>query len=222
MTTVARRSIPYVTSRTGEEADSALFLCSGRGGDGLLRLAYRDEGRDDRDIKDVLWARVSQNIGSDRLPEGDAEWKLVHPARQRETMLFLRCQVCVRPAKGVTTAQLPDRPGVLFLETAGPGLGRPIRTAQPPVCVEHAHEAARRCKHLVRNGHVALLATRFRLYGVLGTPYTWTPTGVRALPGSDDPVPYGDPRLRWFLASQLVRELREYEVVNLADLVPAA
>ncbi|MFI5738892.1 hypothetical protein ACIA9I_10995 [Streptomyces anulatus] len=37
----------------------------------------------------------------------------------------------------------------------------------------------------------------------------------------DAPVPYGHPQVGWFLASQLVRELRDYEVVNLDDLVPA-
>jgi hypothetical protein len=222
MTTVARQSVPYITSRVGEEACSALLLSPRRGEDGRLQLAYLDEGPGDRDTRNVLWGRVSQNRGLDQFPEGSPQWKLVHPSRQRECMLFLRCQVCVQSAKGVTTVQRPDRAGALFLETAGPDLGRSIHTAQPPVCVEHAHEAAQRCRHLVREGHVALLATRFRLHGVLGTPYCWTPTGVRALPGSDDPVPYGDPRLRWFLASQLVRELTEYEVVNLADLVPAA
>ncbi|MEV7381937.1 hypothetical protein [Streptomyces lydicus] len=81
--------------------------------------------------------------------------------------------------------------------------------------------AVQRCRNLVNHGHVALMATRCPLYGVIGSPYQWN-DGVRALPGDDEPVPYGNDRLRWFLASQLVRELREYQVVNLDDLVAAA
>ncbi|MBT2491604.1 hypothetical protein J7E96_24365 [Streptomyces sp. ISL-96] len=163
----------------------------------------------------VLWGRCSQSIGPGRLPEGLPRWKMIHPARQRETMAMLRCQVCVGPAK--TDA------GTLFLETAtGYRSGWPPRTAQPPVCLEHAHLAAERCPHLVRNGHVALMVRKSPLYGVIGTPYMYGLDGVQALAGDDAPVPYGDPGLWWFLASQLVRELRDYTVVNLDDLVPAA
>ncbi|MDI3408914.1 hypothetical protein [Streptomyces cavernicola] len=175
-----------------------------------------DEAVDDRDLRDVLWARVSQVLGRDNQPTGNPQWKLVHPARQRETMLYLRCQMCAGRAK--TGA------GTLFLETADAGdvngLSGPIRTAQPPVCLEHARMAAERCPHLMREGHVALLATRCPLFGVIGTPYRFGRTGPEALAGDDVPVPYGDPRLRWFLASQLVRELRQYQVVDLRDLTP--
>ncbi|WP_260608958.1 hypothetical protein [Streptomyces sp. WAC 01325] len=45
-------------------------------------------------------------------------------------------------------------------------------------------------------------------------------TGLQPLPTEDDdaPVEYGHPQLGWFLASQLVRELRDYEVISLDDL----
>lgn len=82
--------------------------------------------------------------------------------------------------------------------------------------------AARRCPRLRSKGHVALLATRFPLYGVIGTPYQYTADGIQPLAASDAPLPYNHPQIGWFLASQLVRELREYEVVSLDDLVPAA
>ncbi|MFI2116657.1 hypothetical protein ACH489_19520 [Streptomyces rubiginosohelvolus] len=80
--------------------------------------------------------------------------------------------------------------------------------------------AARRCPRLRSKGHVALLATRFPLYGVIGTPYQFTGDGIQPLASSDAPLPYSHPQTNWFLASQLVRELREYKVVNMDDLVP--
>ncbi|MEU2069103.1 hypothetical protein [Streptomyces anulatus] len=67
-----------------------------------------------------------------------------------------------------------------------------------------------------------LLATRFPLYGVIGTPYQYTADGIQPLAASDAPLPYNHPQIDWFLASQLVRELRDYEVVSLDDPVPAA
>jgi len=214
MSRLAGSIVPYITGREGEEADSLLSLCFRRGEDGQQRLSYIDEEPSDRDLRGVLWGRVSQSIGSDRLPTGKPLWKLVHPSRQREAMLLLRCQICIGQAR--TGA------GTLFLETAHPtGPSGPVKTAQPPVCIEHAQLAAERCQHLVREGHVALMATRSPLYGVIGTPYQYGSTGVEALPGNDTPIPYRDPRLRWFLASQLVRELREYEVVDLRDLKSA-
>ncbi|WP_327297762.1 MULTISPECIES: hypothetical protein [unclassified Streptomyces] len=80
--------------------------------------------------------------------------------------------------------------------------------------------AAKRCDHLAEHGHVAILAQSAPLYGVIGTPYAYTSSGLQALAGDDTPVPYGDPALRWFLASQLVRTLRAFTVVDLDDLVP--
>ncbi|MFE4254369.1 hypothetical protein ACFRU3_33685 [Streptomyces sp. NPDC056910] len=212
--------VPYITLRRDEEAESFLMLCARMEDDRQSRIAYMDEEREDRDLHGVLWSRVSQSLGTDRLPTGDPRWKLVHPSRQRETMLRLRCQVCFASTKAVRR-QAPERSGVLFLHTAQSGLGQPVRTWQPPVCVEHAMLAAARCPPLGREGHVALLARRFRLYGVIGTPHALACDGVRVLAGDDIPIPYGDPRLRWFLASQLVRELSDFEVVNLAELTPA-
>ncbi|MEE1805045.1 hypothetical protein [Streptomyces sp. BE133] len=55
-------------------------------------------------------------------------------------------------------------------------------------------------------------------YGVIGTPYQWTAQGIKALPGNDMPIPYRASELRWFLASQLVRCLQDFTVVNLDDL----
>lgn len=62
---------------------------------------------------------------------------------------------------------------------------------------------------------------RAPLHGVIGTPYQWSAGGLQALPGNDEPLPYTSPMLPWFLASQLVREVREHTVVDLRDLVDA-
>ncbi|MFJ6569817.1 hypothetical protein ACIQNU_20575 [Streptomyces sp. NPDC091292] len=167
-------------------------------------------------VRGVLWSRVSQSIGDDRLPAGEPKWRLVHPARQRETMLRLRCQVCVDDAR------TPE--GVLFLEGrkgAVPTPGTTVRTAQPPVCRRHARVASKRCPYLAEHGSVALLAQSAPLYGVIGTPYAYTGSGLQVLAGTDIPVPYGDPALRWFLASQLVRTLQSFTAVHLDDLGPA-
>ncbi|MFC8640047.1 hypothetical protein ACFUC2_04725 [[Kitasatospora] papulosa] len=214
MSTIVRAClVPYITARDGEEADSFLSLRATFDGAGAPRLGYWDESAKDRDVRGILWSRVSQSIGDDGLPTGEPQWKLVHPARQRETMLQLRCQVCV------DSARTPD--GVLFLESkkdGAPELGATVRTAQPPVCLRHARVAAKRCPYLAAHGAVALLAQSAPLYGVIGTPHMYSGSGIQVLAGDDVPVPYGDPFLRWFLASQLVRTLRAFTVVDLDDL----
>lgn len=216
-TLASSRMVPYITARDGEEADSFLSLRATFDPAGMARLGYWDESREDRDVRGVLWGRVSQSIGDDGLPTGEPKWRLVHPARQRETMLKLRCQVCFADAR--------TDDGILFLQSARQGLptsSAAVRTAQPPVCRRHARAAAKRCDHLVEHGHVALLARSAPLYGVIGTPHVYSDDGIRVLAGDDGPVPYGDPVLRWFLASQLVRSLKAYTVVDLDDLAPAA
>jgi hypothetical protein len=207
--------VPYITAREGEEADSFHNLGIGRGRDGRPCLRYVDEGPPDRDGKGVLWARCSMSLDAFGEPWGTPRWQLVHPQRQRVTMSLLRCQVC--------TVKLKNRDGVLFLETAGDRqYSTPVKTAQPPVCLTHARMAASRCPRLRSQGHVALLATRFPLYGVIGHAYKWSANGLQSLPDFDSPLPYSHPQIGMFLASQLVRELRDYKVVNLDDLTPAA
>ncbi|GGV62924.1 hypothetical protein GCM10010277_68640 [Streptomyces longisporoflavus] len=217
MNTTKHGVVPYITAREGEEADSFLALRASFDEAGRSRLAYWDEIPADRDVRGVLWARVSQAIGADRLPAGVPKWRLVHPARQRECMLTLRCQVCVDDAR------TPE--GILFLESKRDGIpaaSTTIRTAQPPLCRRHARVAAQRCPYLAAHGHIALLAQSAPLYGVIGTPHAYTVNGVKVLAADDVPLRYGDPALRWFLASQLVRTLRSFRVVDLDDIAPAA
>ncbi|WP_282795210.1 hypothetical protein [Streptomyces sp. CC224B] len=141
---------------------------------------------------------------------GEPRWRLVHPVRQREAMLRGLCQVCARPAR--------TELGFVFL--AGPGDYAPhdtvVTACQPPVCPPHAAVAAALCPHLAGDP-VVFLAASCPLYGVLGTPYEFDAGELQALPSEGRPVPYGDPRLDWFLASQLARRLRTFTRIDLAE-----
>ncbi|MGW1728610.1 hypothetical protein ACWCQK_37735 [Streptomyces sp. NPDC002306] len=209
------RVVPYITGREGEHPDLLASLRSVQGPDGRLQLAYRDESLDDRDLRGVLWGRCSQSIGLNNLPTGRPRWRMVHPSRQRECMEQLRCQICAQPAR--------TKQGCMFL--AGPNEVHPddavVRTAQPPVCLQHARMAAEQCPHLDRRPTVFLVQSA-PLYGVIGTPYQYTDNGLEALPATgQDALPYGHPGLRWYVASQLIRRLCAYTVIDLDDLPPA-
>ncbi|MFD7057164.1 hypothetical protein ACFWBS_54535 [Streptomyces mirabilis] len=215
MTTIESDLVPYITARTGEEAVLQSYLRANRGGDGRLKLVYVDETPEDRDTRGVLWGRRSQRKFFTGKPIGQPMWRLVHPSRQRETMMLMRCQVAF------CTAKTPD--GYLFLAGANDRPthpGEPVRIAQPPVCVEHAPIAVKLCPYLAK-GHTAFLARRAPLYGVLGTRYRIGASGIEALPPDRAPLPYGHTLQDWFLASQLVRELRDYDTVDINDLSPA-
>lgn len=211
-------TIPYITLREGEEPCRLDLLRAHFRPDGQHSIGYWDQTEDDSGPGGELWGRCSQQIGPDRMPTGRPLWSLVHPARQRECMSKFRCQVCVGPTK---TTLSTGAGGYLFLESSAgtpSGPGEPVLTAQPPVCLTHALVSASRCTELVRHGYRALLARRAPIHGVIGTPYQWGAQGWQALQGDDTPIPYGSPALRGLLASQLVRELREYTVVDLAEL----
>ncbi|MFE7330316.1 hypothetical protein ACFU8W_36255 [Streptomyces sp. NPDC057565] len=204
--------VPYITAREGEEPESSLALRATFDRAGRSALGYWDESQGDRDPRGVLWGRCSQLIGPGGLPSGRPQWRLVHPARQRETMTRLHCQICAGPTR---TPQ-----GHPFLVHATEGVPRPgdiLRTAQPPVCLAHLRLAVEQCPHL-QKGYTALMVRSAPLYGVIGTPYQWTTQGIRALPGDDTPIPYRTSELRWFLASQLVRCMQDFTVVDLDDL----
>lgn len=216
-TATTKRLVPYITSRKGEYGvlDSELTLDVDTFG--RTRLAYHNETPDDRGPRGELWGRCAQTLDASGRPTGKPQWRLVHPTRQREAMSQLRCQIGFCPAE--------TSGGYLFLAGAAEPHrpGEPVRTAQPPVCLAHARPSVEQCKHLREKGHVAFLARETTVWGVVGTRYRFTQSGLEPLPGQDDePLPYEHPQLGWFLASQLVRELRDYDVVNLDDLVPAA
>ncbi|GGV71405.1 hypothetical protein GCM10010294_30690 [Streptomyces griseoloalbus] len=215
----APRLVPYITQREGEYGGLESELTLSMDTFGAVRLAYQEETPADRGPRGELWARCSQSLNAAGKPTGKPQWRLVNSTRQRKAMEQLRCQIGFCPAE--------TERGYVFLtgtaEDASHRAGEPVRTAQPPVCLKHLRPATELCPHL-RKGHVAFCARATSPWGVIGTRYRLTATGLAPLPVEDDdaPVTYGHPQLGWLLASQLIRELRDYEVVNLDDLVPAA
>ncbi|MFF4795059.1 hypothetical protein ACFY2M_36145 [Streptomyces sp. NPDC001276] len=210
--------IPFVIQREGEDAapDNLLITSLGLG---RYRLRYADEDPRDRDLRGVLWARCSFNpVDTDQRPTGKPQWRMMHPYRQRMTMQTMRCHVCAAPARTPL--------GFIFL--AGPGTVDteqiPVLTNQPPVCAKHVRAAARLCPHLDGRPMV-FLAQSAPLYGVHGVLYGLGDQGVHVVARPDEPLPYGHPNLPTFLASQLVRRLGSFRVVDLGELLqelPAA
>ncbi|MEX2985702.1 hypothetical protein [Streptomyces sp. C36] len=65
-----------------------------------------------------------------------------------------------------------------------------------------------------------MLVERPQLFGVIGTWFQVTKRGLVDVEVEDpkEPVSYKHPNLRWFLASQLVRVLRDVTIVDLDEL----
>lgn len=157
---------PYITLRSDEESVPLSMLKARTGV--RAGLYYLPEVVGDRDAQGVLWARCSQSRDGDRLL-GSPGWRKVHPARQRECMAYLQCQVCVRPAS--------RRPGLPLPRVAAQGrrhgrLGRglPGRAAAP---VRAGREASgpgvrapprRRCRHPPLAGSPPLRGARHALH----------------------------------------------------------
>ncbi|SFF75209.1 hypothetical protein SAMN05216251_12754 [Actinacidiphila alni] len=214
-----RSGIPYITLRDGERdvSDRDLALRPGPRG---LRLAYDDETDADRGLHGVLLTRDTQNRGPDGWPTGKPQWKHNHAARQRQCMRELLCHYC--------TGQ-PSRTerGTLFLDVAGPASRAKPRwpegtiTSQPPLCLEHAAEAADRCRHGARHGgFTALRALEARPFGVHGTVYQVTGLlGVTAVdlpkPLQHVPVPYTRQARFMTLAAQYAVQLHGVTEVDL-------
>ncbi|MEU2874151.1 hypothetical protein ABZ769_33985 [Streptomyces olivoreticuli] len=205
-------TIPYITTRKGERDEAASRL-------GVLPhagLSYVNEGPGDRDSRGVLWARCSQSRDTAGRLTGVPLFREVHPARQRECMTSLRCQICVQQASRTDA-------GYLFLQSRHPedpkepGWPEGTLTAQPPLCLKHGVLSGEECVHLASAGFIALRSRRPRLYGVTGTRYRLNGTfSLEPVTDEHVTVPYGDPTAAMFLASQLVRRLGDVTVVDLA------
>ncbi|MFD5079607.1 hypothetical protein [Streptomyces sp. NPDC058371] len=205
--------IPFVTQRQGEDAaPDNLLICRHAAGP---RLYYGDEDPRDRPLplRGVLWARCGFNDTDEHgQPTGAPLWKLMHPYRQMMTMLNLRCQFCSGPARSPL--------GFIFL--AGPkdqdATQPTILTNQPPVCPPHALAAAALCPHLGRDP-VVFVARSVPLYGVHGVLYGLDAHGkVEVAATPDQPLPFGHPNVPTLLASQLIRRLSSFRVVDLHEL----
>lgn len=205
--------VPYVIQRLGEEAAPDNLVVR-RTVPGRSRLHYLDEDPRDRDPRGVLYARVGWNpLDADGMPTGEPLWKFMHPHRQMMTMQTLRCQVCTQPAR--------TKIGFIFL--AGPRDEDPTRpqilTNQPPVCARHVRTVAALCPHMEKQPMV-FLARSAPLYGVSGVLYgRLARGGLHVVARPDVAVPYGNLDLATFLASQMIRRLSSFRVVDVEELL---
>ncbi len=197
--------IPYAARWSGEAADLGMLAPrpDGRG------ICYRDERRTDRDDNGVLWCRLDDAPGRGRPNFGQ-----MHPRRQREAQLGRLCQVCGGPASRTSRGwlflmPLPD-PSVWRNQ---PGWPEGAHSTKPPLCVRCAVDSVRLCPHLGRP--FAVRVRKVARYGVFGgflLPEAGG--GLRPLPG-EEYLPYGHADAPFFLAQQLVVELRRCTPVDL-------
>ena len=111
--------VSYVTQRAGGRTTSdSLVLLPTRGSRGRGRYRLFHAGKEahlDRDLRQVLWARVSFNLYVQRQqPTGEPEWKLTLPFRQWATMERMRCQICAAsavPLRGASSSPVPRTTG---------------------------------------------------------------------------------------------------------------
>ncbi|MFE7609858.1 hypothetical protein [Streptomyces celluloflavus] len=199
--------VPYITAWSEERVAVRTLTVRGDG----AGLCYRDETPADRDAQGVLWSRLIEAPGC-----GKPNFRSVHPVRQRRAVLEGLCQVCGGPVSRTSR-------GWLFLlprsGSAEPSAGWPegAHCTKPPVCVPCAATAVRYCPHL--SEPVAVRVRKPRPRGVFGGFHAPGATG-RLASSDDGYLPYGHQHTSWFLASQLVVELRRCTVVDLdAELV---
>ncbi|MFI7272649.1 hypothetical protein [Streptomyces sp. NPDC049879] len=195
-----RIPVPYATRWTGERViDQEVTIRPD--GTGVRVLGETAAARDQYG---VLWGQVREVRG-----KGRPDFSSLHPTRQRRALAERLCQVCDGPASHT-------RDGWLFLLNADEIQDtRDVEGAKntsPPVCLRCADLATRFCPHL--GNPMGIRVRRPRIWGVFGTVYTVTPAG-RLEPHHDEYMPYGHPATGWFIASQLVVELRRCTVVDL-------
>lgn len=193
--------VPFIAAWSGEQTLRRRITWRPDG------IAYADEEPADRDQHGVLWRGRAGARGVGRPRYGE-----VHPARQRDAMEHLLCQVCGSPAD-------QDERGTLWLlqdtRTDWPGWPEDVMTTHPPVCMPCARQAVDLCPHL--HGRYAVVRVRESdPCAVVGT--VWQPTALGAPQRLDDRiVGYQDPAARWMTAGQLVRSLHGCTLVDLTD-----
>nr|BEK71392.1 hypothetical protein KPHV_86190 [Kitasatospora purpeofusca] len=130
-------------------------------------------------------------------------WTVHHPARQLDLMdARTRCSVGGGPAH-----RTPD--GLLWLLPAAPAQpgATAIRTANPPLCLRHAHQALRHCRRLAVDCLV-LAVPEVEIVAVRGTVHR---------PGADasfEELDLEDPDLDLMVGRQLIAELRRAVVLE--------
>lgn len=196
---------PYVAARSTDKGPRKSELTIEFAAKGP-RLAYARPRPDDRDSHGNLWIRMAPS------PEpGRVRYDSMHPARQRDCMQRMLCQICAEPADRT-------RDGWLFIdwrrEDSPPTWPERSITSMPPLCSAHVGESLRQCPFLRRTEHAVLRVRKPHLYGVSGTLYRLTDHGWLAS-DHDTLCPYDKPRHPGLLASRLHRELRQVTVVDL-------
>ncbi|MEV5010585.1 hypothetical protein [Streptomyces sp. NPDC055692] len=173
-------------------------------------IGYADEGLYDRDADGVLWIRQAIAPGS-----GRPLFPTIHPLRQRRAINRMLCQVCGAD----TLEQDPERQLFVLKD-----VGRPVEegelTTAAPVCPPCALLAVEHCPHLRKN--VAAWVERPLVWGVAGIPYNRR----TLLPVPSDElatVAYGDPAIRWIVATRQVLSLNGCTAVfeNTGFLLPS-
>ncbi|MGZ3144444.1 hypothetical protein ACVDFE_21120 [Lentzea chajnantorensis] len=204
---LSRVLAPYVTSWSAEHDLHCTLLvrADGRG------VGYANELPGDRDAHGVLWNRVAERHGV-----GVPEFARVHPARQRQAINNLLCQVCAEPAD--RTAE-----GVLWLmrdfRGDSPNWPEDMASVEPPICARCVPVAMQRCPAL-RRGAVAVRVREFNVMGVRGTLYTQGVFGLK--PAGMGHLLYGDPATSWMVAASSFRLLQDCSFVSFEELGIAA
>jgi hypothetical protein len=167
-------------------------------------IAYADETPADRDRDGVLWTRKPNRHGEGRPQFGD-----VHSVRQRRAMRRLLCQVCGHPAD--RTAE-----GVLWLlpdyYAEAEGWPEDYDLAEPPICRACVPVATRLCPAL-RKGYLGIRARNAPVCGVRGVVYQ--PARPAPVMLKDYLIRYDNSTIRWTVADQLLRTLRDCTPVDL-------
>ena len=197
--------VPYITSWSAEETPAPEVVHHSRGG-----IAYADEHIIDRDANGVLWTRVLS-----RPRHGRPIFGKVHSLRQRRAMSRLLCQVCAGPADRTDD-------GVLWMlkdhREDWPNWPETMACTEPPICLNCARISRRACPAL-RRGHVTVRVGHSTISGVHGMRYQTGPAHPIAL--DTGLVAFDSPRIRWTLASRLLRELFNCTIVELDDTTPS-
>ncbi|MEY9848299.1 hypothetical protein ABH940_005400 [Streptacidiphilus sp. BW17] len=195
-------AVPYITawSREVELAPKLLVLP----GDGFT---FEGAVRGDRDAGGALYRRQAIISSGDR---GVPDLGKVHSRRQRRCMTRLLCQVCAGPPS-VTSE------GVLFLDqnrrSDWKGWPETLGTVHPPLCLPCAEVSVQRCPHL-RRSSTAIRVRDPQPWGVFGMQYTLDPDNSLQ-PDKPVELEYGDPRLGWTIASQMIMRLIGCTIVDL-------
>lgn len=150
-----------------------------------------------RDAHGVYWMTFGDSPGV-----GEPLFGHVHTGRQVRCMRKCLCQVCGKKIRRDRCHWILNGVESELLQE-----GKPHQTQTPPVCSECIKVALEYCPHLASLKKVTILTvTHYRSVGVLGD---------LALPGREVQkqvgLPYGDPRLRYFIGRQLWVELISWE-----------